>query len=499
MSVNLYRSDGTTPLDGLAITNEQAGADSDTITFKVKNDGATDAVNVLLVQRVVDPADATELLSTGAPPNDEMWGRVRITAFDNSAEPTWSVNTTAWLPIGAFAGLLIGTIPPDCIVTCEYKSHPPSSAESGPWVRSLVPIYNEFSQPIPSGVSRENRGIYHGVGDFAHYGLIDGLGVTVSGSPDDEVHSAAGRWVHAGRLYGDVPRDYTLNQNDSAASALTAGQHYWAVISAGAGVLTATKGVRGTSPAKPPMPTGDIFIRYVKVDFQAGASVIETADLDGTTVYDRYLAVAGSGLNLTIHAGQAQGGSTWRYAQGTQTLPLTDATTNYVWQLASGLFEDTTTTVAPEATAIGPLWEVVTAAGAITTITDRRYYMGQTVTIKLRAVFPGSAGELISELIEHERLFLEQVVYRISDNGGTSGQTKLDVTKGGTTIYTDFAVSDQRPTFAHDTVTLTNTTSVHQVTELRKGDVVALISLEHPTGGSGAPVWGEAYLICRKP
>lgn len=489
MSVNLYRSDGTTPLDGLAITNEQAGADSDVLTIKVKNDGATVAYNVLLVQRTADPVDPNTLLATGVPPQDEMWGRARVPGV------------TDWMPLGAYAGLLIGDMDAAEVVTVEYKSHPPSNAETGPYTRSPVPIYNEYSLPIPPSLTRVDAGILTGIGDYSHSGIVSGCAVTASGTPDAIVHCAAGLWVHRGVLYGKIPTDHTLNQNDSAAAALASGQSYKARISLGAGVTTATKGVKGTSPTAPDLPTGDLLAPdgEVTVDYQAGGtSVIETADLGGAGGWDRYFAEDGGGLNLTLHSGQAQGGSTWRFAQGTQTVVLDDAATNYVWQLASGLFDSTTTTAAPEQTAIGPLFKVVTAAGAISSITDWRTYAGRTVAIHMRGDMPGGLGEVDSRVVEHERLFIERITYRLSDHGGgASGQTKLDAELDGVTLYTDFATSDQRPVFAFDAADLIDGGGVHQVTELRRGQVLSLHVAEFPVGGT--PVWAEVTFYCRVP
>jgi hypothetical protein len=502
MAVNLYRSDGTTLLDGISTTNEEAGADSDAIAFKVKNDGETDALNVILVQRTVDPGDPNTLLATGVPPQDEGWGRVRITGFTNTAEPTWSVNTTDWTPLGAFSPLLVGDIPPDCLVHCEYKSHPPSSAETGPWVRSIVPIYNEYSQPLPPSLTRVDRGILTGVGDFAHSGLVSGLGVTVSGSPDDEVHSAAGVWVHKGILYGDIAQDHAFTDEDSAAAALASGEHYWAVISRGAGAFTVTKGTKGAAATKPALPAGEVFVRYVRIDYQAaggGVPVIEAADLDGTTLYDRYLAEDGGSLDLSIHPGQAQGGSTWRYSGGMQTLPLTDDDTNYVWQLASGLFDATLDTVPPEGTAIGPLWEVLTASGSISTITDRRIYAGRTVELRLSALLTGGTGLKDSIRVGHERLFLDKVLASVSDDGdGSSGSTVLDIHIEGATIYTSSGTDDQRPTFAFDAGSaLADDGSVPEVRELRQGYTVQLHLDAEPVGGT--PVSAEVILVCRVP
>lgn len=506
MAITLYRSDDTTLLDGISLTGIEAGADSDTITVHVWNskgdDTGPDAENVLLVMRTADPDDSTRLLAAGVAPQDEQWGRLRIVGYDNGGEATWSVANTDWQTIGSYAGLLIGEIPADCAVYVEFLIHAPSNADEAPWTWSLLPVYSEYSQPAHPALTRVERGILTGVGDFGRSGLIAGLGVTVSGSPDDEVHSAAGFGLAGGVLYGDIARDHTLNQNDSAAAALASGQHYWAVITRSAtGAATATKGLKGTTPAKPAIPTGHKFVKYVRVDYQVGGtSVIEAADLDGTTVYDRYMATDGGGLNLTIHAGQALGGGTWRFAHGTQTLPLTDATTNYVWQLASGLFDATTDNEPPEDTAIGPLWEVVTAAGAITTITDRRYYAGRTTRIDLFGMLPGGDDAEIDSAVVTEECFLEWPVRVKASDGGSgasAGETTFDVKVNGTTIYTDHATDDQRPTVAYDATgdDLLAVAGYHQVTRLHAGDVIALYVASHPTGGS--PVRAKATFSVR--
>lgn len=492
MSVNLYRSDGTTLLDGLAITGLEAGADSDVATIKVKNDGGTTALNVLLVMRTVSAAAPNVLLANGVPPQDEMWGRMRIVA---------GATTTDWRSVGAYSGLLIGDIEPDAVVTVEFKLHPPSLAESLGWSFVPAPIYNENSQPVPPSLTRVDRGILTGIGDYSHSGLIRGLGVTATGTPDDEVHSAAGQWVHNGTLYGDVARDWAFTDEDVAAAALASGESYIVIQSRGAGVTNNTKGAKGTTPTAPTMPAGDVYVDTITVQYQVGGTpVIETADLAGDTVHDRYLAADGGALDLTIHAGQAQGGSTWRYSHGPQTLPLTDATTNYVWQLASGLFDATTSaTVAPEDTATGPWWKVVTAAGAISSITDWRTYAGQTEVLTFNAVaLTGGTGLKASMRVAHERLTLETVMASVPTNGGgASGSTILDVHVRAATIYTDSGVDDQRPTFAFNAATLTDDGSVHQVTDLRRGDVIELYLDAEPVGGT--PASATVMLVCRKP
>ena len=72
----------------------------------------------------------------------------------------------------------------------------------------------------------------------------------------------------------------------------------------------------------------------------------------------------------------------------------------------------------------------------------------------------------------------------------------LDVLVDGSTIYPSFAVADQRPAWAFDASSLTLQGGVHEVTELHQGQLVELVSIEHPTGGT--PARAEAVLVCRR-
>ena len=38
---------------------------------------------------------------------------------------------------------------------------------------------------------------------------------------------------------------------------------------------------------------------------------------------------------------------------------------------------------------------------------------------------------------------------------------------------------------------------IHERLELHPGQLLQLVSIEHPTGGT--PAWAEAYLLCRRP
>lgn len=502
MPLVVYEADDTTLVEDLPITGFEAGEDSDPIELHIWNPlDSQDLANIMLVVRTAHLSTPNLWVAIGLPPQDELWWLMRVIGFNNAGDTSWSIATSDWMPLGGFAGFLLASIPDGCAVHVEVKLHPPRGASPMDYRFKLVGTYNEYSIPVPPALTMAQRGILPGVGDLARSGLISGLGVTTTGSPNDEVHSAAGFWLHRGKVYGDVARDWAFNDEDSAAEALEAGELYWIVQSRGAGVTNNTKGLRGADPAKPAMPAGDVFVRYIRVDYQIGGTpVIEAADLAGETLYDRYYAVAGSGLNLEIHHGFALGGSTLRYAVVKQIVPLTDDDVNFVWQLPSGLFQDTVDESPPSLAATLPWWEVTTAGGVITDIVDRRTYAGGEIVLHLKGVMPGSPGSVDSLIVAHELLYCEKVIYRLSDNGGgASGETQLDSELEGDTLYTDFAVDDQRPEFPFDAAgdDLVVSDRVHQVTRLRRGELLELLTLGYPAGSTPGDVVAEAWYVCR--
>ena len=218
-------------------------------------------------------------------------------------------------------------------------------------------------------------------------------------------------------------------------------------LSGGAGTITVTR----PKGARPPRPAGEPLLGFVRVAYQAGGSEIASAHLDvSAVVADRYRCEA-DGLDVVISAGQALGGGTLRYHFGSTRLTLDPSTTSYLWQLTSGLFEITEDIAdRPEPSAL-LFWEVETDASAVTAIHDHRRYAGRTVCLRLAGATPGSPGTVDELQVEHDLLYVDEVVFRVSDNGGGSaGQTAGEWFVDGTTAYTSKATDDQRPAIAFD-------------------------------------------------
>ena len=92
----------------------------------------------------------------------------------------------------------------------------------------------------------------------------------------------------------------------------------------------------------------------------------------------------------------------------------------------------------------------------------------------------------------------QNAALRLSDSGGgPAGQTQLDLLLDGATLYPSFAQDDHRPAWPFDAADLIVQGRIHELTELHPGQLLQLVSIEHPTGGT--PARAEAYLLCRRP
>jgi len=209
-------------------------------------------------------------------------------------------------------------------------------------------------------------------------------------------------------------------------------------------------------------------------------------------------AEPGSGLHLRVHPGRAIAGGTLRYHSAPTNLLLPPHATTCLWQRASGAWELTASTdPPPETTAFGPLWIATTDANSVTELLDRRTLAADTIVLHLRGNLPATPGVIAETLVVHDGMALEEVVYRLSGNGGGSaGQTQLDLLLDGATLYPSFALDDQRASWSFDTVDFIQHDHVHEVAELHPGQLIQLAIIGYPTGGT--PVRAEAYLICRR-
>jgi hypothetical protein len=473
-----------TPLDSVTITHFEAGQDSDAIPFVIQNTGP-DQTDLLLVIQAEHPTTGL-IVSAGLPPLDELWARARLTG----PEPI------DWIPIGTTRSLHIATLQSGALRTGEIRFRPPATAASLAWRFTLGIIAAENSHPVGPGA---RQGILTGLGDYGHSALLRGFQVTAAAPAADHIRAAAGHVIYRGRLRGHAGIDIVLDQQDAAGTLLEPGQYYQALLTAGPNGITVTKGSRENTLLRPLPPPWEPSIALVTIRHQAGASEIDPTDIEDLRLFDRYHAEPGSGLHLRIHPGRAIAGGTLRYHSAPTNLLLPPNATTCLWQRASGAWELTTSTASlPETTALGPLWIAVTDADVVTALLDRRVFAADTVVLHLRGDLPAAPSVIAEALVVHDGLVLEEVIYRLSDNGGGSaGQTQLDLLMDGATLYRSFALDDQRPAWPFDTSALRQQGHIHELTNLHPGQLLQLVSIEHPTGGT--PAWAATYLLCRRP
>ncbi len=487
-----------TPMQDVQIDPFEAGQDSAIIPFAIHNTGpdVVDVADVLVVLQVLDPTTG-QWMSSGVPPTDELWGRLRLTGQDTTYAPNQLPEITDWLPVGAWRSLPLRTLLSGGIRHGEFKLRPPATAASLTWSFRLAVVAAEHAHPVPPGT---RQGILTGLGDRGHSTLLKGFQVTPSVPPDDQVRVAAGHLIYRGNLIGHVATTLALSQEDAAATPLAPGNAYLAVLSIGPNGLTLTKSQQAPVPVRPSAPPWEPVLAVLAVLYQSsGLSEIDSTGLTDLRTFDRYQAEPGTGLHLRLHPGRAIAGGTLRYHSTPTDLLVPPNTTTHLWQRANGAWELAAPTAPPpETTVLGPLWIATTDADTVIDLQDRRTYASDTVVLHLRGPLPSTPGPIADTLILQDGLIPEDVLYRLSDNGrGDSGQTQLDLLLDGATLYTSSALDDHRPAWPHAAADLIRQGSIHEVTALHPGQRIELVSIEHPTNGT--PAQAEAYLLCRRP
>ena len=508
-------TDTTLQVTGIAISLE-VGTSNGPTTYHLWNDkgGGLNAgtLSNLRIQPMVN--DGVNEVFAGFPILDEKWIKVAVSGKNNTGDSTMEDQTTGFVPVGAGAPLILKNIPKNCARFLDIKIEAPAGASALTQPTFLKCIFDEASIVIPLRLSTiSSQGVIPDRLDASARRLRRGRGLTAAGTAD--VTIVKGSFVYDGSVTNVLQSTKTLNQNDGAGQALTAGQSYIAVLSQKSdGTVTATKGNRGAAPTAPNVPAGEIFLGKVTVNYQAGGvSIINTGNLDMTGVtYGEYLVTAGTGLTAKIGAGfaitttdnQPFGGST-------SFLGLTDNATNRVWVRPDGTFSATTTSTPP---VIGAflLATVVTAAGAITTITDVRLWVDHSIneyliTLRKSGNITATANDYAYDFAPFDYV-IDRVVLEIGQKGtSTSGSFKADVltrpqgtdmSTAGTTIYTSSGTDDQRVSVAYNAANLHAEGIDHEIVSGSKGDRISASIVAVPGGITVNPQDFTVQVVLRR-
>ncbi len=430
-------------------------------------------------------------VSQGLPPLDELWAQVRVTGFTARGDQSFSTPTTTWQPFGARQPLRLGQLPADCAIHLELRFIAPGHGQPADYSFRLTESFSLHSSPT----ALPNLGVLTQAGETEASYVITGCQLHPEAPATDTVTLAPGFYLYRGRPLGQVGTSFTLDDLDSAAEPLEAGEHYWAAVNLGEGAPALIKGLRGVDPPKPLLLPYEALAGYLRVEHQpGGGTVVDTADL-GRPTYGRYQLTPVGGLTVELSAGEAVWQASHRSWQRPSQLALVDDATSHLWQRLDGTFLASTDPGIPEPGAL-ELWEVTTAGGAVTSYRDLRP-LDRALHLRLFGPTPAAlGGKLPGLLVEHGELGWEGTVLRLSDTTAqTGGQTQVDIKVNGVTAYTSNATTDLRPAVPFDAANLVDRTAVHELTRLRRGDLVEVEVSELPTGASPAEL--EVILICR--
>lgn len=438
MTIAVYESDQTTPLTAAAIENFLAGASSDPIEFWVANEGVEDIAECILIVESENPISGGVYVKEGVPPQDEGWPRVRAIGQDDSGDSTAEQFLSPWTVVGSYRGLLLPDIKAGNMRQFELEFKPPSNG-SPAFYRfgiSLLTAINSIA--IPAGLGEALPGILDGVGDSSAWGVISGGEVTANSPADDEVDVAPVQYVARGVEF-TITTETTqqLNQDDVNTEALQAGESYYAVAGVDETGVVWTKGARDSSPEIPAVPMDQEPLGVtVEVRYQVGGtSEIETADITQAVVYDRFKVEAGTGLAARVGKGRALGPGSFRFSQIARNVALEANETNRIWIVTSGLLDATTDETPPEDGAIGPIADAVTDGAGVTSVVDRRIYVGQesssTVSVKT------STGSLTTEDV-----VLASGEITLTLPSGSTGRTITIKNIGSSTVTVDTPASE---------------------------------------------------------
>lgn len=371
----IFSKPDDSPLDSISLTAER-GVPSTHVPFKVLNDGSQPVEGAYVVLYAETSPGSGVYRTDGQPAVDERMGRIEITGQDSSATPGQQVVLGQVQPVGHLAVALLPTILAGDWILGDFWIEQGGSSAGGGAINLKLEIANErTAYPLPFGVSKVGNGIDTGRKQFRSF-PIEGLEFTASGSPDNEVHVAAGRWLILGEEYEDADgEDIPFSANDVNSDTLAAGESYIAAISAGVGGFSVTKGVKDTTPDRPSPPGDEILLAWITISYTGSTPIIQTSDIDQAFTYGRYRPVApATGLSVEIHAGEAIIADFGQVRQNKSSVALAASSLNRVWLEWTGVLTVTTSDVPPTAGAV-KICTAQTNGTDVTALTDTRRYI----------------------------------------------------------------------------------------------------------------------------
>ncbi len=338
----------------------------------------------------VDPAPNFRLLitarlagATGEPQADELAYLVsrslqaQVTAVSGGA----SAKIRSYVPLGTARTLALDEIPDGGIVTLGFRTLAPLSATIQP-IEIFLSWESIQSFALEDGYfETHGNWIYDGDGggqpDTLFTEILSKTGALDPGAFDDTVNTWTEiEYVLEGVAFVTTPAVATLTFDDldgaGAPVPLVADEAYIAgIFLDGTDVFVVVDGLKGIAPLseadRPATPAGTVAAGYVTVPF--GLAIDTVVDV---LVLGFFGFEVVSGLNVRIGGGQAAVSGRWRNPQTPTTVLLADDSSLRIFVQPEVGLEVIDATAKPLDPQSMWIWEVTTAAGAVTSFISRR-------------------------------------------------------------------------------------------------------------------------------
>lgn len=384
-------------------------------------------------------------LAAGRPFLDERWLQVRRIGSTPSA----------WTPLGAGAALSMPDLPFNTFEPLEVRVNAPLTALDDD-VEFRLQFFNHAAIPAGWGLSEvAGDGVLSGVGDGAASALFIAANVTESGTPAATVEVPYLAGVDAGEPYGIAAQTIAVSNADGAAATLASGQAYWCLLTVGADGVTQTKGVKAVSAStvKPALPAGRQPLAYVLRQFDG---IINTADIEQAWVQGRFKLTAAA-LLASLGPGEALVDNSLVLFTHSQPIALTASATNRIWMTRSGALAKTTS-AAPATVRDLLLYEVVTDGSGVTSVVDRRPFIGPRaarLAMRFGATLAVSNVSTVEVAADARDLLLDPerpLALALDGAGATSGSTRVDVkySVAGASYVSIFPDTGSMPSIAYN-------------------------------------------------
>lgn len=286
---------------------------------------------------------------------------------------------TEFRPLGTAVTLDLGDIPDGGVVTIPIRTVSPLLASLSD-VELFVVVESIQSTPLEDGAFELHSnfvydGLTGGIPALDFTSVFSFIGSLDPGATDDTVDIWSNIVLtRAGseETFTPVPATETFDALDGAAAALVAGEAYYATLSLnGTDSFTITKGLKAVAPLsdsdKAAAPDGEVTAGFVVVPF--GLAIDTTEDVLPLGFFG---LIELGGLDVSIAGGQAAVGGRYVNSGSATTITLVDDQVTFIYRQPETGFEAVEATVSPTDLRSMKLFEVTTAAGAITLVEDRR-------------------------------------------------------------------------------------------------------------------------------